>query len=130
MKTDPTWPHFVYVCRDAQGVVLYVGCTVDVDRRKNQHRTTTWWWAQVADVTHSYCRDMAAGRAEELRLIKHHVPVYNQHGLHRSREWLMARDTERNDWYSRHVWPIWSPMTEETAAWVAGVLRPKALVAA
>lgn len=40
-------PHYVYRCYDADGVLLYVGCTVDLAARRQAHAAQSWWFPQV-----------------------------------------------------------------------------------
>jgi hypothetical protein len=46
----PCWdaPHVVYLCRDADGVLLYVGCTVDLGQRLGTHRSQSPWFRYAA----------------------------------------------------------------------------------
>lgn len=43
-------PHFVYRCFDADGVLLYIGCTVHPEQRRVEHRRSSPWFAQLASV--------------------------------------------------------------------------------
>lgn len=40
-------PHYVYRHYNADGVLLYVGCTVDPRLRTTQHQANSWWFPQV-----------------------------------------------------------------------------------
>lgn len=43
-------PHWLYRIYDSSGSLLYLGCTVDVERRCKQHRSTKGWWRLVQQV--------------------------------------------------------------------------------
>lgn len=76
-------PHFVYRCFDADGRLLYIGCTVDVERRLTAHRRSAAWFPLLASVrlvgpfVGSAARYRAM-RAEE-RLIRAERPEFNAH---------------------------------------------------
>lgn len=42
--------HYVYRCYEADGGLLYVGCTQDVDRRLSEHRRVQFWAPRIARV--------------------------------------------------------------------------------
>lgn len=67
--------HFVYRAYDATGRLLYVGCSVDVERRMEQHGH--WWRRLAARVTWVQYPDYASGRAAEAAAIVAEAPVYN-----------------------------------------------------
>lgn len=51
----PVWhdkygPHTVYVHLTADGRVLYVGCTKDMEKRQATHLREAPWWPEVAEV--------------------------------------------------------------------------------
>lgn len=39
--------HYVYRCFDAAGVLLYVGCTSDLNTRRLAHNAQSWWFPQA-----------------------------------------------------------------------------------
>lgn len=43
-------PHWVYRCFDAEGVLLYVGCTMHPEERQVEHRRSSPWFADVVNV--------------------------------------------------------------------------------
>lgn len=43
-------PHYVYRHYSAEGVLLYVGCTVDPKTRSLGHQQNSWWFSQSARV--------------------------------------------------------------------------------
>lgn len=61
--------HYVYRAFDADGRLLYIGCTVDLAKRMSQHRKSAEWWEFVAELTtHSYPSRSTARAAEELAI--------------------------------------------------------------
>lgn len=69
----------LYRWYDADGVLLYVGISVDVVRRAGQHEISKPWWVEVASATvrHFDSRDEAL--VAEAEAIKAERPVYNVH---------------------------------------------------
>lgn len=45
-----TQTHHIYRCWNAAGDLLYIGCTSEVEKRFNYHRTQTQWWRDVARI--------------------------------------------------------------------------------
>lgn len=41
---DEETPHYVYRCYDANGLLLYIGCTADVETRMELHRSQHATW--------------------------------------------------------------------------------------
>lgn len=70
-------PHTLYRAFDAQGVLLYVGLTVDLASRISVHRSTQPWWPEVAGITSERHPDYATVRAAELAAIQSELPKYN-----------------------------------------------------
>lgn len=70
-------PFTVYRQYDSDGVLLYVGCTDNLDRRTAEHRRNSPWWSQVGRIESELLPNHAAARAEEWRLIKTADPLYN-----------------------------------------------------
>lgn len=76
--------HYLYRCYDADGVLLYIGCTVEVDRRITAHRrgkgakASTWLAACMARYeTEGPYRGRDAGREAERDAIQAEQPIFN-----------------------------------------------------
>lgn len=128
--------HWVYICRNAKGSVLYVGLTsCGLRRFALGHSKTAPWWADVAtiDVEHLPTRKDAQSRERDLIVeleplhnivhldaVTHHIPS----GIAPTR-WLSM--TELAGWL--HAEPEWveAKMKEGMPhAFIAGDLRFKA----
>jgi len=91
--------HFVYRCYDATGLLIYIGCTSNVQRRMAAHQrgenSTSRWIAACMDrfeIEGPYSgRD--AGRAAERRAINTEQPLFNYQ--ERAKERLAAWMTRR-----------------------------------
>lgn len=72
----------IYVFRDAEGEIIYVGCTVDLTRRLTEHRCKSPWWDEVAQVDHFDFADEALARERERDAIRAVRPRHNfQHAV-------------------------------------------------
>lgn len=78
-------PHYVYRCYDADGVLLYVGCTRNPTSRlaahrrgNNQAKASRWLAATMhhAEVSEPY-RGREAGREAERAAIQAESPIFN-----------------------------------------------------
>lgn len=67
----------VYRCFDADGALLYVGCSEDPDRRFYAHRRTVWFCRVVRIDIEDYENRYAALEAEALA-IRDESPIYNK----------------------------------------------------
>lgn len=70
-------PHVVYRAFDKDGRLLYVGCTVNLDRRMSQHRSQAPWRDYIASVTTVGYPDKASARTAETRAIDTEGPFFN-----------------------------------------------------
>lgn len=71
-------PHFVYRCFDADGQLLYVGCSMKPEERMKEHRKFRGWWTdRVAQITLEGFPDQASGLAAEKHAIQTEHPRYN-----------------------------------------------------
>lgn len=61
--------HTVYRFYDAQGDVLYVGCTSHLPNRIDSHRSDKTWWTDVARIECEHFPDRARAFAREYGLI-------------------------------------------------------------
>jgi hypothetical protein len=75
-------PHYVYRCYDADGDLLYVGCTVDVKTRMPVHHgfaENGGWPDLVTRVESDVFPNRAAGWFAEKEAILAGEPIYNMH---------------------------------------------------
>lgn len=77
-RTDAK-PHFVYRAFDEYGLLLYVGCSVNVQHRMGGHRGQSEWWEfkHRIVVTEPYL-NKDAGRAAETEAISTESPFFNR----------------------------------------------------
>lgn len=75
--------HYVYRCYDADGDLIYIGCTANVDRRMSAHRRggkAASRWLSVCMTRHLVSGpypDREAGRSAEAAAIAIEQPVFN-----------------------------------------------------
>lgn len=74
--TDDPWPHVVYRCYDADDVLLYVGCTRDLDYRMSLQPAILM--RRVELVTTEDFPNRAAARAAERAAITAEAPLLNK----------------------------------------------------
>lgn len=95
----------VYVARAADGTVLYVGSSGDIDRRLRQHKkSASAWWSEVADVERHEAESRMLAYHLERDLILSLKPLHNQ------------RSTKRPKVVSRAVGPVVKPRPEALAS--------------
>lgn len=68
----------VYVARDRDGQVLYVGASTNIDTRLNAHRTSSPWWAEVDSVEQIEADNRMLARHRERELIASLDPIWNR----------------------------------------------------
>lgn len=85
-------PAFVYRCYDAEGRLLYVGCSKAPVTRMTAHKRSTWWWPQVARVANTVFPSKGYALGRESVLIDELAPLWNVVGAPYSR--LTAEDFE------------------------------------
>lgn len=73
-------PYFVYRCFDADGRLIYVGCTFDPAGRISTHRTTSWWGHQVEAVRVLVFPSKEYALAKEREAIATENPRWNTKG--------------------------------------------------
>jgi excinuclease UvrABC nuclease subunit len=90
-------PHSVYRCYDADGVLLYIGCSYQVEKRLKWHTTSSAHWFQhVADVKVQQYANRSEGLAAELEAIITEEPVFNVKGVSSwSIQWSRVRAYEK-----------------------------------
>ena len=69
--------HFLYRLRGANGALLYVGITTNVERRGHEHRAEKLWYSEVASVDEEAYPDRASAHAAEVVAIRTEAPKYN-----------------------------------------------------
>lgn len=76
-------PHYLYRCFDADGFLIYIGCTADVRKRLNNHRASSrkssrWLKACMArHVVSGPFAGLEAARAAEHDAIRAEDPLFN-----------------------------------------------------
>jgi len=85
-------PHYVYRAYDDQGVLLYIGCTYQLDVRLKAHQSMSRRWAQhMVDVQVETHPNRAEGLSAERLAISTERPLYNSDG----RDFYERRDEVR-----------------------------------
>jgi hypothetical protein len=92
----------VYRLFDADGVLLYVGASNNLDVRWGSHATDKPWWSEVADRKVVWFETRSEALAKETRAIEDEKPRYNILGTPRHREVSAARkvDIETLPWFA------------------------------
>lgn len=70
----------VYLLRDSDDAVLYVGCITRTTRRLGEHHDKDWW-PSVASASFEHFPDRAAAYRREAKLIAAHRPRFNTQGV-------------------------------------------------
>lgn len=70
-------PHVVYRAFDATGHLLYIGCTLDFDRRRAEHMQRRTWARDVHRWETTEYPDQASALAAEEAAIKAEAPEHN-----------------------------------------------------
>lgn len=70
----------VYRCYDAEGRLIYVGCTGNLEQRLRGHRNSSWWSVQIADVRTTDYPTAIEGRIAEREAIRTEHPRWNTQG--------------------------------------------------
>lgn len=89
----------VYIARDAEGTVLYVGSATDIDHRVSEHRRGTPWWSTVATVEQRPVENRTLAFHVKRELIAELAPLHNRLGKNGARR------------ISRKVGPAIKPQT-------------------
>lgn len=80
----PTQPTYVYRHFDADGRLIYVGCTVSPPQRLEQHRQNSWWFDQVARTRMIVFPNRDYALEMERQAIAQENPRWNVRGRDRS----------------------------------------------
>lgn len=75
MKVECT----VYRCRDASGVLLYIGCSPDPMGRVSEHRRYKPWGSAISTVTVEFYSGKALALIAEANAIRTELPLWNVH---------------------------------------------------
>lgn len=76
-------PHYIYRCFDADGFLIYIGCTANVKQRMKNHRSSpnrASRWLKACMASHTVSGPLAgleAGRAAERDAIRAECPLFN-----------------------------------------------------
>lgn len=95
----------VYVLRDSEGVILYIGQTQNLSNRLRSHRNTQPWWRRVRSIEWVACDGQNEARVTEKELIAHFHPAGNSADVvalsgsvrHRLPDWTAARLVEMRE---------------------------------
>lgn len=87
-RRDRRWPlglhdraTDVYLCRNGDGFLLYVGISLSVAQRLGSHRAQSWW-SSVTHIEVEHYPSRMAALARETALIQDEGPSYNRAGRH------------------------------------------------
>lgn len=86
--------HFVYRAFDAKGQLLYVGCTMDLDRRYKEHsarKHPSRWWHLAVRFVLSGPYNYDTGRRLEREAIRSEAPIWNTDEPRRKRLYTIQR---------------------------------------
>lgn len=70
-------PHWLYRAFDADGELLYIGCSLNPTARIDHHAITKVWWELVRTITLETFPTKAEARAAEAAAVKAERPLYN-----------------------------------------------------
>lgn len=90
-------PHCVYRAYDADGALLYVGCTLNFDQRRRQHRSKPWFDAAVRWET-EWHPDFQTGRAVEREAIRTEGPIHNVPAVVRAKRTVATKRRLYDRW--------------------------------
>ncbi len=89
----------IYVCRDAEDEIIYIGCSTNLHDRLVHHRSSTPWWTDVARVESFHFDDIAIAEQRQADAVASVRPMHNQRYVNRNYDgnWVRpARYTRRN----------------------------------
>ncbi len=98
-----TIPHYLYRYYDANGRLLYVGCTNSPGARRESHRQGTYWFSEAVRVRHTVYPDRPTALEREREAIYAEKPKYNVKG-----RWLKgcSRDHWELEDYREFMWAV------------------------
>lgn len=94
-------PHYVYRCYDADGRLIYVGCTVNPNRRIAWHRNSSWWGHQIDAVRNRVYPDRPTALMRERQAIAAEQPRWNTKSRWAHRDGWCAQDYR--DYYRAYL---------------------------
>lgn len=103
VSTQP-WP-VVYRAYDADDRLLYVGQTVNYERRMRCHVNQSWWFALTARIDAEIQPSLEAARQREIEVIGSETPAFNQQHAGAS---------------GRQPWELTPQEVEVCRAWIEG----------
>lgn len=111
--------HWVYTCRDATGVVLYVGITSQgLERFRRGHSRRAGWWPDVQSVEIAHFDTRAASLANERLLIDTLKPLHNIAAVELEGD-IPDRDTLPTNWLKIGQIAGWLDASiEEVVVWM------------
>lgn len=71
-------PVAVYRYFNAEGALMYVGSTENLEKRHGKHRSSSWWWAFISDTCVSWYPSREEAEDEERRAYAKEHPLYNK----------------------------------------------------
>lgn len=86
---------------DADGTLLYVGCTGHLPRRLEQHRGDKPWWVDVATVTVEHYATAELGLAAEAAAIADESPRYNVDPTNAAQRGWETRRARSARWHAK-----------------------------
>jgi hypothetical protein len=126
-------PYRLYRWRDGEGVLLYVGITIDPKQREAVHRTSSWWakWATQVTVEAEPCgANQAVAEAVEMDVIEREQPIFNREGVEapesrrKITEYLIGRGVNPEP-YGEHFGVAPWPLTVERSPSGSLMFRPR-----
>jgi hypothetical protein len=87
----------IYRCFDADGVLLYVGCSRNPERRMDGHRSRSTWASQVARRADEWFPTVEAALGAEYMAIVDENPLHNRKRLRVPEAYWMAALESRLD---------------------------------
>lgn len=95
---DATGPWWLYRWYDEQGLLLYIGITNDLERRRDDHLRRSWWaaWAVVVDADR-ILGPMSKREATlaEIRAVEDEGPIFNRNLTPHGRERVLSYFVDR-----------------------------------
>ena len=84
-------PHTVYRAYDAEGALLYIGCTADFGRRRSQHGYTTPWFPLAARWDLAEYPNFRTARDAERHAIETECSMFNVTPHEQARRTVIGR---------------------------------------
>ncbi len=94
----------VYRHYSAEGILLYVGVSVNPHARTSQHRRSADWFGQVSEIKLDWHKDRKSAEKAEVAAIVSESPVFNANwsgGLSRADKMLLQSGLSLSDFPSR-----------------------------